>query len=41
MTRRIVLTEAAEREFDAAADWYQKQAGLGADFVANVRDVLD
>lgn len=41
MTLRIVFTEAAEREFDAAADWYQQQAGLGADFVANVRDVLD
>jgi plasmid stabilization system protein ParE len=31
----------AKDEFDAAADWYEQQRpGLGVDFVAQVRDVL-
>jgi toxin ParE1/3/4 len=32
----------AKDEFDAATDWYeQRRAGLGVDFVARVREVLD
>jgi plasmid stabilization system protein ParE len=31
----------AKDEYDQAADWYeQKQAGLGIDFIAKVREVL-
>jgi hypothetical protein len=37
----VVLGLAAEREFDAAADWYQQQAGLGVKFVKHVRETLD
>ncbi|HEX5444992.1 MAG TPA: type II toxin-antitoxin system RelE/ParE family toxin [Pirellulales bacterium] len=40
MSRRIVLALEAEREFDAAADWYESQAGLGAEFVTSVREAL-
>lgn len=32
----------ARAEFDQATDWYeQRRAGLGVDFVARVREVLD
>jgi plasmid stabilization system protein ParE len=41
MSLPVILSPAAEREFDAAADGYQEQAGLGARFVARVQDVLD
>lgn len=40
MNLPIVLTSDAEQEFDAAADWYHQQAGLGAQFITNVRDAL-
>src|SRR5437660_1726118 len=41
MTLPIRLLPDAKDEFDAAADWYeQRQAGLGADFVARVREVF-
>jgi len=42
MTLPIRLLPEAKDEFDAAADWYeQKQPGLGVDFIAKVRDVLN
>lgn len=41
MSLPVVLTPEAEAEFDAAADWYEQQAGLGAEFTAKVRDVLN
>ncbi len=41
MSLPVVLTHEAEAEFDAAADGYEQQAGLGAEFVARVRDVLN
>jgi plasmid stabilization system protein ParE len=41
MSLPLVLGLAAEREFDAAADWYQQQAGLGVKFVKYVRDALN
>ncbi len=41
MSRRIVLALEAEREFDAAADWYESQAGLGAEFVTIIHGHRD
>ncbi len=42
MSLPIRLLPEARDEFDEATDWYeQKQAGLGATFVARVRDVLN
>lgn len=42
MSYPIRLLPEAKDEFDAAADWYeQQQAGLGVDFIARVREVLD
>ncbi|GAC1448639.1 MAG: hypothetical protein NVSMB9_31990 [Isosphaeraceae bacterium] len=42
MTLPVVLTAEAEAEaeFDAAADWYEQQAGLGLEFTVQVRKVL-
>jgi plasmid stabilization system protein ParE len=40
MTLPVVLTHEAEAEFDEAADWYERTAGLGAEFVARIRDAL-
>ena len=41
MSLPIRLLAEARDEFDAASDWYeQQQAGLGAAFVARVREVL-
>jgi plasmid stabilization system protein ParE len=38
----IVFLDEARAEFDAAADWYERQKpGLGADFIGRVQDVLD
>jgi plasmid stabilization system protein ParE len=42
MSLPVRLLPEAKAEFDAAADWYEQQRpGLGVDFVARVRDVLD
>ena len=42
MSLPVRLLPEARAEFDDAADWYeQKQAGLGVDFVAKVREVFD
>ena len=42
MSLPIRLLPEAKFEFDAAADWYELQrAGLGVDFVARVRAVLN
>ena len=42
MTLPIVFLDEARAEFDESADWYQRQrAGLGAEFIARVQDVLD
>ncbi len=42
MSLPIRLLPEAKFEFDAAADWYELQrAGLGVDFVAQVRAVLN
>jgi plasmid stabilization system protein ParE len=36
----VVLTPQAAVEFDAASDWYQERADLGAEFTSHVRDAL-
>ena len=42
MSLSIRLVPEARAEFDDAANWYeQQQVGLGQDFVARVRQVLD
>ncbi len=37
MSKPVVMGEEAERELSAAVDWYQEQAGLGADLLVAVR----
>jgi len=41
MSLPVRLLPEAQAEFDAAVDWYEQQTGLGADFVARVRDVIN
>lgn len=41
MNKPVVLGEEAERELAAAVDWYQEQAGLGADLLIAVRAVAE
>jgi len=41
MNLPVVLTQEAAADFDAAADWYQQEAGLGERFTAHVRRALD
>src|SRR5262245_37889535 len=40
MSLPVVLSLEATTEFDEAADWYEKQAGLGVEFTAAVREAL-
>ena len=40
MNRPVVLSAEARVEFDEAVDWYERQAGTGATFIARVREVL-
>lgn len=42
MSRTLILTRVARREFDEAADWYDEQRdGLGTRFIMEVNNVLD
>ena len=42
MSRALVLRRVAQREFDDAADWYDRQrAGLGLEFIEEVNRVFD
>ena len=42
MNLPVILSPAADREFEAAAEWYEnQQAGLGTRFVNQVQDTLD
>jgi plasmid stabilization system protein ParE len=41
MSLPIVMTSAAQREFDDAADWYEEQVGLGSAFTDAVKSVFD
>lgn len=41
MTLRVVFRAAAKREFDDAADWYDKRRpGLGAEFILEIDQAL-
>ena len=41
MTRSIVFRGQARAEFDAAADWYEKErSGLGAEFLDEIEQLL-
>jgi hypothetical protein len=41
MSLLVVLTPAAQAEFDEAADWYEQRAGLGIAFTTTIRDTLN
>lgn len=41
MNRPVILNPIADREFEDAANWYQREAGLGEQFVARIQEVLD
>ena len=41
MNLPVILSPAADREFDEAAAWYERQAGLGERFVERVQEALD
>lgn len=36
MSLPVVFRPEARAEFDAASDWYEHQAGLGAEFIAAI-----
>ena len=41
MSRKLVFRQAARREFDAAADWYEREcAGLGTSFLQEIDGLL-
>ena len=40
MSLPVVLTVDAAADFDAAADWYEQQARLGAKFTLRIREAL-
>ena len=41
MSLPIRFLPEAQTEFDAAVDWYEQRAGMGAAFVSRVREVLN
>jgi toxin ParE1/3/4 len=42
MSLPVRLLPEAKAEFDDSADWYERQqAGLGVDFIARIRSVID
>ncbi len=41
MNLSVILSPAADREFEAAAAWYEQEAGLGGTFVERVQEALD
>jgi plasmid stabilization system protein ParE len=41
MNLPVILSPAADREFEAAVAWYEQNAGLGERFVEQVQDALD
>ena len=41
MNLPVILSPAADREFDEAATWYEQRAGLGERFVERVQEALD
>jgi toxin ParE1/3/4 len=36
----VILLPEAQAEFDEAVDWYEQQAGIGAQFIARVQEVF-
>jgi len=41
MNRSLILTPAAEQEFEEAATWYEQVAELGEEFVEQVQQALN
>jgi hypothetical protein len=41
MNLPVILSPAADREFGEAAAWYERQTGLGEQFVEQVQETLD
>ena len=41
MNLPVILSPTADREFEAAARWYEDQTGRGASFVTQVQEALD
>jgi len=41
MNLPVILSPAADREFDEAAAWYERHAGLAEKFVDQVQETLD
>jgi toxin ParE1/3/4 len=41
MNLPVILSPAADREFEEAAAWYEQQAGLGEKFIERVQESLD
>ena len=41
MNLPVILSPAAEQEFDTAADWHERESRLGAKFVAAIQATLD
>jgi plasmid stabilization system protein ParE len=41
VSQPVVLSAEAQTEFDEAVDWYERQAGTGMKFIAQVREVLE
>jgi plasmid stabilization system protein ParE len=41
MNLPVILSPAADREFEEAAAWYEDEAGLGKRFVNRVQEALD
>ena len=41
MNLPVILSPAADREFEEAAAWYEQEAGLGDKFVERVQEALD
>ncbi len=41
MSLPVILSPAADREFEDAARWYEQHVGKGAAFVTQIQEVLD
>jgi len=41
MNKLVILSPEADRDFEAAAMWYEREAGLGESFVGRVQVALD
>ena len=41
MNLPVILSPAADRDVEAAAEWYEEQAGSATRFVARVQEALD